>query len=223
MPMRNIVLFGGGLHAKCVIDIVLKEKNYNIIGIVDSKLNIGDDVFGFRVIGRQCEIGQLVEQYEIYGGIIAIGDNWSRQIVYQDVLSFKPDFIFINAIHPSTIIGIDVTLGKGVVVMAGCVLNPSCRVGDFGFLATGAQLEHDSEMHEFSSISAGSITGGKVVIGRLSAIALGVTILDRITIGSNTVVGSGAIVTKNLPNNVLAYGAPAKIIRTRLQDERFLK
>ena len=52
---------------------------------------------------------------------------------------------------------------------------------------------------------------------------MGVVIIDRITIGENTVVGSGALVLKDLPDNVLAYGIPAKIIRTREPGEKFLK
>jgi acetyltransferase-like isoleucine patch superfamily enzyme len=42
----------------------------------------------------------------------------------------------------------------------------------------------------FASVSAGSIMGGYVELGRFSAITLGVTLLDRIKIGENTVVGA---------------------------------
>ena len=47
--------------------------------------------------------------------------------------------------------------------------------------------------------------------------------MDRLNIGENAVVGSGSLVTKDLPDNVLAYGNPAKIIRTRTLGEKFLK
>lgn len=64
---------------------------------------------------------------------------------------------------------------------------------------------------------------GKVNIGKHSAIALGIIIMDRINIGEDTVVGSESLVTKDLPDNVLAYGSPAKIIRDRELGEKFLK
>ena len=156
-------------------------------------------------------------------GIITIGDNWSRKIVYDCIISQIPDFKFVNAIHPSTIIGMNVKLGIGIVIMAGCIINPNSIVGDFCFFATGAQLEHDCTIGNFASISAGSITGGKVNIGKYSAITLGVIIMDRLNIGENTVVGSGSLVTKDLPDNVVAYGTPAKIIRTRNPGEKYLK
>ena len=129
----------------------------------------------------------------------------------------------MNAIHPSVIIGNTTELGIGIVAMAGCIFNPKAKIGNFTFFATGAQVEHDNEIEDFASISAGSLTGGYVKIGKFSAITLGVTIMDRLEIGENTVIGSGSLVTKSIPSNVLAYGIPAKIIKNRVEGEKFLK
>ncbi len=219
----NIVLFGGGLHANCCIDIIEHYSQFKIIGIIDSVLDVGSIQFGYPVIGRQNNLVNLVKEYHFNSGLIAIGDNWFRKIVYNDIIKQIPTFHFINALHPSLIVGRGVTMGIGVVTMAGCIINPGAVIGNFCFFATGAQIEHDSLIGDFASISAGSITGGKVIIGELSAITLGVTILDRITIGSNTVIGSGSLVLNDIPDDVLAYGYPARIIRTRAKGEKFLK
>lgn len=221
--MKNIVIFGGGLHANMCSDIIEKEGKYKIIGIIDSIGDIGEVRYGYVIIGRQEDIVELKKKHKIYGGFIAIGDNNSRKIVRDLIISKITDFNFINAIHPSVIIGRNVKLGIGVVMSANVVVDTNCVVGDFCILTTAAQLNHDGYMGEFSSMFAGSITGGKVRIGKYSAITIGVTILDRINIGENTVVGSGSLVLQDLPDNVLAYGIPAKIIRTRDIGERFLK
>lgn len=221
--MENIVLFGGGLHTQYCIDIIEKENKYAIIGIVDPYKDVGSKFYTYKVIGGEKRLRELMKNHDIRGGIITIGDNWTRKLVYDNITNQVPDFKFVNAIHPSTIIGKNVQLGVGVVTMAGCIINPNCIVGNFCFFATGAQLEHDSIMDDFASISAGSITGAKVKIGKYSAITLGVTILDRLTIGENTVVGSGSLVLNDLPDNVLAYGNPAKIIRPRQLGEKYLK
>lgn len=221
--MKNLVLIGGGNHAHYTIDIIEKEGKYNIIGIIDSVHPVDSERFGYKIIGRQENLIELIEEYNIEVGIISIGDNWSRYHVYDKIIEKVPDFEFVNAIHPSVIIGNNVKLGFGIIAMAGCIFNPKSEIGNFTFFATGAQVEHDNNICDFSSISAGSITGGFVKLGKFSAITLGVIVLDRIEIGENTVVGSGSLVIKSLPDNVLAYGNPSKIVRNRLPGEKFLK
>jgi sugar O-acyltransferase (sialic acid O-acetyltransferase NeuD family) len=221
--MKNIVLFGGGVHARYCIDIIQEESKYKIVGITDPYAEIGTDIFGYQVIGRQENLLQLISTYSINGGIITIGDNWIRKHVFDIICSMKADFAFVNAIHPSAVIAKDAELGVGIVIMAGAIINPGAKIGNFCFIATGAQVEHDCIMGDFSSISAGSVTGGKVEIGKFSAITLGVTVLDRVKIGENSVIGSGSIVLKDVPSNVLAVGSPARIIRKREPGERFLK
>lgn len=221
--MKNLVLIGAGNQANCVIDVIEKENKYKIVGIIDSINEVGSEKFGYTIIGRQENLIELVKQYNIDGGIISIGDNWSRFYVYNKIIEQIPNFEFINAIHPSVSIGRGVKLGKGIVAMPGCVFMPNTVIGDFTVFLTGAQIEHDCVVDDFASVSAGSVTGGFVKIGKFSAITLGVTIMDRIEIGINTVVGSGSLVVKSLPDNVLAYGNPAKIIRERKEGEKFLK
>lgn len=221
--MKNVVLIGGGNQAHYCIDIIEREEKYNIVGIIDSVQEIGSIRFGYPVLGRQTEIDKLSKLYNIECGVITIGDNWSRHLVYSDITNRMPDFEFVNAIHPSVIIGNGVTIGKGVVAMAGVIFNPKASIGNFTFFATGAQVEHDCIISDYSSISAGSLTGGHVHIGKFAALTLGVVVLDRLSIGENTVVGAGSVVIKSLPANVLAYGNPAKIIRNREQTEKFLK
>jgi len=156
-------------------------------------------------------------------GIVAIGDNWGRAKVAEAIREKYPDFLFINAIHPSCIIGHGVTFGRGVLAMAGVIFNVGAKVGNHTFFATGAQVEHDCDIHTYASISAGSVLGGHVVVGSYSAITLGCTVFDRVSIGRNTVVGSGSLVTKDLGNNGLYYGSPTSFIRHRKEGEKFLK
>lgn len=221
--MDNIVLIGGGNQAHYTIDIINKEKKYNIIGIVDSIHPIGTKRFGYKIIGRQENLQSLIKEYNIHGGIIAIGDNWVRHEISQQLLQMVSADFFVNAIHPSVIVGDNVKLGNGVVAMAGVIFNPKSVIGDFTFYATGAQIEHDCIIEPYASVSAGSILGGHVHIKTLAAITLNVTIVDRVSIGINTVIGAASLVTKPIGDNLLAYGNPAKVIRVRKKGEKFLK
>jgi sugar O-acyltransferase (sialic acid O-acetyltransferase NeuD family) len=221
--MKNIVIIGGGNQAHYTIDIIEKEGKYNVVGIIDSIHEVGSDRFGYKILGRQENIAEIIKQHQIQGGLITIGDNWIRHIVSNQILNLVPNFEFVNAIHPSVIIGNNVKLGVGITAMAGVIFNPKSEIGNFTFFATGAQIEHDCVISDFASVSAGSVTGGYVKLGKFSALTLGVTVLDRLEIGENTVVGAGSLVLKSLPSDVLAYGNPANVIRKRAIGEKFLK
>jgi sugar O-acyltransferase (sialic acid O-acetyltransferase NeuD family) len=220
---KKILLFGGGNQVHYTIDIIEKENKYQIAGIIDSVHQIGTDRYGYKVLGRQENIINIVEEHKIKAGLITIGDNWSRFKVYLSIIEQIPSFEFINAIHPSVVIGKGVELGFGVVMMAGVIVNPLSKIGNFTFFATGCQVEHDCIIEDYASVSAGSVMGGYVTIGKFSAITLGVTILDRIKIGENSVIGSGSLVLKDIPDNILAYGNPTNTYKGRLLGEKFLK
>jgi sugar O-acyltransferase (sialic acid O-acetyltransferase NeuD family) len=220
---KRILLFGGGNQVHYTIDIIEKENKYEIVGIIDSVHEIGTDRYGYKVLGRQENLIDIVEEHSIDAGLITIGDNWSRNYVYNSIIKQMPSFQFINAIHPSVIIGKNVELGFGIVMMAGVIVNPLAKIGNFTFFATGCQIEHDCTIEYYASVSAGSIMGGYVTVGKFSAITLGVTVLDRIKIGINSVIGSGSLVLKDIPDNVLAHGNPINKIRARQVGEKFLK
>jgi sugar O-acyltransferase (sialic acid O-acetyltransferase NeuD family) len=221
--MKNIVLIGGGSNVSSCIDIIEKENKYCIAGITDPFLEIGTEIMGYKVIGKQENLRELINTYKINGGLITIGDNWTRKIVYEFIINQIPDFEFVSSIHPSVILGKNVKIGKGTVIGAGCILNSNVMVGEFCLFVSGSILEHDSIMEDFSSIHVGSVTGGKVLIGKYSAITSGVILFDRIKIGDHTIIGSGSLVNKNIPDHVVAYGSPAKIIRERKAGEKYLQ
>ena len=103
--MKKILLFGGGNQVHYTIDIIEKENKYEIAGIIDSVHPIGADRYGYKVLGRQENLTEIVEEHKIDAGLITIGDNWSRSIVYNAIIKQMPKFQFVNAIHPSVIIG----------------------------------------------------------------------------------------------------------------------
>lgn len=220
---KRILLFGGGNQVHYTIDIIEKEDKYEIVGIIDSVHAIGTERYGYEVLGRQEDLIDIINKFKIDAGLITIGDNWSRDYVYKSIIEQIPSFEFVNAIHPSVIIGKNVELGFGIVMMAGVIVNPLAKIGNFTFFATGCQIEHDCTIEDYASVSAGSIMGGYVTVGKFSAITLGVTVLDRIKIGINSVIGSGSLVLKDIPDNVLAHGHPINKIRARQIGEKFLK
>jgi acetyltransferase-like isoleucine patch superfamily enzyme len=107
--------------------------------------------------------------------------------------------------------------------MAGAVLNPGVRVGEFCIVNTRASLDHDSTMGAFSSLAPGAITGGNVAVGSYSNVGMGATVLPGVSIGQHTLIGAGALVYRSVPDNSVAYGVPARLIRSRQPGDRYLR
>jgi acetyltransferase-like isoleucine patch superfamily enzyme len=72
------------------------------------------------------------------------------------------------------------------------------------------------------SFAPHSCAGGNVGVDDCSAVSLGANIIHAIRIGAHTVVGAGATVLKDLPDHVVAYGTPARVVRSREAGERYL-
>lgn len=219
----KILLFGGGLHGQTCIDAIEHQGKYELVGIIDSILDIGSFVDGYEILGRMEKLPFLVKEFNIQGGFIGIGDNWSRKKVRDEIVELVPDFEFVNIIHPTAIFGKNVTLGKGVLIAANTFISSSCILGDFCFVHQKAHLGLHNKLGSFASVSGGSLLGGKVKVGEFSAITLSATVHDRLVIGAHTVVGSCSLVTQDLPDHVVVYGQPARIIRKREEGEPYLK
>ena len=220
--MQNIVIVGASGHARVIVDILEKESKYLIAGFVDSGRTVGERIIGYEVLGMETDIPHLAIIHKIAGFIIAIGDNNVRALVAEKILKILPHAQFISAIHPHSIIGKEVYIGAGSVVMAGAVINPCSTIGNFCIVNTKASLDHDSAMGDFSSLAPGVTTGGNCYIGEFSAIGIGATIKHGVTIGAHSVIGGAAMVMQDVQAFTVNYGVPSKKVRSRIQGEKYL-
>lgn len=220
--MQNVVIIGASGHGNVVLDCIEKEAKYNVVGFIDSFEEKGTEVSGYTVLGTEYDLPFLIEKHQLLGGIIAIGDNWTRSLVVERIFKIAPKFNYVSAVHPNAEVGKDVQVGVGSVVMPGVTVNANAIIGDHCILNTNSSLDHDGFMSTFSSLAPNVCVGANFILGKGSAICLGSNIIENITIGNYTVVGAGSLVVGNISDNVLVYGAPAKIIKKRIASEPYL-
>ncbi|MEA1785804.1 acetyltransferase [Arenibacter sp. GZD96] len=220
--MKNIVIIGASGHGSVVLDCIEKEGLFKVIGYIDSYKKKGKKHNGLDILGSEYEIPYLIEKHNVYGGIIAIGNNWIRQELVAKIAKLAPNFQYITVVHPSATIGKGAHIGRGSVIMPGVIVNCNSWVGDFCIINTNASLGHDSRMNNFSSLAPRVCTGGNFVLGKFSAICLGANIIENITVGEQTVIGAGSLVVTDIQPYVVAYGVPVKVIRQRSAGEPYL-
>ncbi len=216
--MERVVVFGSGGHAKVILDALERQGRYEIAGVLTPSLPRGTSFAGHQVLGDDAALLELAAGT----GVVAIGDNWSRAQLVDRVNALCADLRWATVVHPSAQVARGVEIREGSVVLAGAVLNAGARVGRHAIVNTGASLDHESALGDFASLGPGAIVGGEVRIGDYSAIALGANVLHRRVVGVHTVVGAGATVVDNVPDSVVAYGTPARVIRARSVGEPYL-
>jgi acetyltransferase-like isoleucine patch superfamily enzyme len=89
-------------------------------------------------------------------------------------------------------------------------------------LNTKCSVDHDCFIDDYASISPGATIGGNVSIGSYSVIALGANVIHAKKIGQHSIIGAGSTVINDIGSHVIAYGTPAKVVRNRIQGEKYL-
>ena len=191
-------LYGASGHAKVVIDL-LGAVGIPIDGLVDDNLSI-QSLDGFPV--RHNPEG-------LQPFIVTIGNCLIRKRVVERLGNIS----FGMAIHPSVIMSRTVFVGEGSVIMAGAILQTGVSVGRHSIVNTGASVDHDCLIGDFVHIAPHCTLCGEVTVEECSWIGAGTTIIQGIHIGKNCFIGAGSVVVEDIPDNVLAYGNPCKVIR----------
>lgn len=222
MTEKNVLIIGARGHARAVADVIKADNSYRIAGLIDSFQEPGVICFGHKVLGGEEDIPKICDELGILNIFVAIGDNFQRQAMTHRMREAIPDVSFISAIHPSAVLGSDVEIGGGTVVMPRVVIVSGCSISEGCLLNTASSLDHDGKMDAWSSLGPGVIAGGYLSLGERSAIGLGSSVKDRISIGSDTVIGIGSVVTNDVPDKVVAYGVPCRVIRSRRPDEPYM-
>lgn len=120
---------------------------------------------------------------------------------------------FDTVIHPSVIAGNFVNIGRGCIVCAGTILTCDIEIGRHSIININSTINHDCAIGEFATIGPGVNVAGKVTIGDGCWISIGVKIINKVSIGKGSFIGAGAVVTEDIPENVLAVGVPAKPVK----------
>jgi sugar O-acyltransferase (sialic acid O-acetyltransferase NeuD family) len=213
--MQKLLIYGAGGHAKVIVDILHQCRDFEIAGLIDDNPEkVGEKLLGEEVIGTFSDLVRLSSE-DMGLTLLAIGDNRTRFYVWRKLEEAGIKCKYVTAIHPSAILGGEVTLGEGTVVMAGTIINACSNVGRHSIVNTGSSVDHDCRIGDFVHIAPGAVLCGGVSLGELSLVGVGAKVLPGVNIGREVVVGAGAVVTRDVPDSVCVVGVPARALRRR--------
>ena len=208
-----MILIGAKGFAKEVFEIVFKNKqSESIVFYDDINLNGTKTIFEDHIVLQSIEEAKNYFEKTDNRFTIGIGNPILRKKMFEK-------FTQIGGIPTSTIsldakIGSkEISIGVGTNILDGAIISNSVTIGIGCILYYNAILTHNCKVGDFVEISPAAILLGRCTVGSYTQIGANATILPDITVGSNVVIGAGAMVTKNVPDNSVVYGNPAKIIR----------
>src|SRR4051812_43080486 len=159
---ESIFVFGASGHAKVVIDAIEREGRGRIAFVCDDAAEkAGGQIMGYAIVGGREAL--LARRAEARSGIVAIGDNAARSRIAAWLI--EHGYALTSVVHPHAAIGREVEIGRGTVVMAGCVLNSGTRIGENAIINTGASIDHDCTVGEGVHVGPGSRLCGHVTVG----------------------------------------------------------
>ena len=206
---------GGGGHA-AVVEAALISLGKGVEAFLDDGLPVGSKVIEGEVKGKIADLASLKGKANKVHA--AIGSNEARFTLLRKAREqgFTPETI----VHPTAFVDPSAKLGEGVFVAAGAFIGPRAEVGDGAIINTKASVDHDCKVGAYSHICPGVILTGAVSVGPLTTIGAGSIVKPLVRIGANDLIGSGSIVVKNIGDNTVSFGSPAKAVKSnkRLKD-----
>ncbi|MGB6191234.1 MAG: NeuD/PglB/VioB family sugar acetyltransferase [Terracidiphilus sp.] len=212
--MEEIVVIGGGGHARVVLSILGKLKRFNILGYTD--LRDHGPLLGHPFLGPDSGLAAIVTAHPALNvaigvGQVGLGDR--RRDLWTRLAGAAPRLLFPAIVSPHAVVNEDVVLGDAAVVMDGVVVNCGVRIGRGAILNTHATIEHDVVLEEWVHIAPGATLSGGVTVGHDSMIGAGATVIEGIRIPPDTFIGAGSTVIDSLTEPGVYAGSPARRIR----------
>ena len=203
--MSNLAIMGAGGHGKVVADCAIKSGKYRDIVFLDARHLSMENVLGLPVIGDDLAVPTLID--EAFEFIVTIGDNAIRQRVFCQLAQSEAKLATI--VHPSAVLSKGVTVKTGSVVLAHATINADALIGHNVIVNTGAIIEHDCMVENHVHCAPNCTITGGVKIGSGTLVGTSATIIPNKIIGKECIIGAGAVVVKDIPDNTLATGIPA--------------
>ena len=211
--MSKLLVLGAGGHSKVVAETALASGFATSLAFLDDlttsvtpfPLLLGWPVIGPLSLSLQTEV---LSQFD--SAVVAIGDadlrlHWIHQLQ-------TAGFCLPVLILPTALVSPSSQLGPASVVFAHAAVQAHVSIGTGAILNTGCSVDHDSQLADGVHLCPGSRLAGEVNVGSRTLIGIGASVIQQVRIGSDVTVGAGAAVVRDVPNNVIAVGVPARVL-----------
>jgi UDP-perosamine 4-acetyltransferase len=211
---EQIVVIGGGGHAKVIIAILRKSNAYDVIGYTDHKDH--GAVLGIPFLGSDRELNSRASETKQLAAVLGVGQvglGEARRKIWNTLRSEVPFLRFPRIVTPDAIVNEEVAIADGAVIFDGAVVSSGAHIGCGAIVNTHSTLEHDVILGDWVHVAPGATISGGANIGQFSMIGAGATVIEGISIAAACMIGAGAVVVNDLKESGVYVGCPARRIK----------
>jgi sugar O-acyltransferase (sialic acid O-acetyltransferase NeuD family) len=216
MAGGDLVVVGAGGFGRETVEAVRAMNaagaSWRLLGYLDDDGALaGTCVDGIPVLGGVAELKNLPDA----SVLVCTGrpDRYMSRPRIVETLDLSADR-YATVIHPAASVSTSSRIGPGSVLLAGVVLSAAVSVGSHVAVMPHVTLTHDDVVEDFATLASGACLGGGVHIGQCAYVGSGALVREGLAVGARSLVGMGAVVTKEIPSCEVWAGIPARFLRS---------
>lgn len=208
MKKKLYIIGAGSVGGHIALNMNEYSKKFEVMGFFDDDpAKIGTEQFGFKVLGGINKVLQLKNAAIVIG--IAF-PRVKRKII--EKISANSTLLFPSFVHKRAWISRKVSIGRGCIIYPGTTINYGSVISDFVVVNANCSLGHHTDIGIYSSLAPGVKTGGHSVIEEAVDMGIGVSTIQDIRVGRESVVGGQTMVIRDIKRKSTVVGVPARII-----------
>ncbi|MER3416591.1 MAG: sugar O-acyltransferase [Gemmataceae bacterium] len=209
---QDIIILGTGGNAIDIAEAV--ESNgakYRVCGFLDDCAELhGRRIGDWRILGPLSLAPSFADALFV-NGIGSPLNFWRKpEIIAKTGLSAER---FATVVHRQAWVSPSARLGRGVAVLAQASVCARAVLGDHVIVLPNAVVSHDDFIGDYCCIASGACLSGNVSVGRCSYIGARAAVRGYVRLGEQVLVGMGAVVVKDVSDNQVVVGTPARFLR----------
>ncbi|MET6991019.1 NeuD/PglB/VioB family sugar acetyltransferase [Sediminicola arcticus] len=220
--INTSVIVGAGTQGQVYASYII-EAGINLIGFIDDDESLKDQlVMGLPVLGKFEDLLSKDFKSRIANVYCPIGDNQVR-VKYLSQLK-KEGYKTPSFIHRTVSIAPDVILGEAVYMLAGNIVMPHTKIGNYLMINMGSTIAHHVHISDGVFMSSGVNLGALINVGENAYFGMGSTIMTGVkTVGKEALIGAGTVIIKDVPENAVMVGNPGRILRFKQSTKAIQK